>query len=1619
MSQLDLFNEGTASYSVDDFNEDTAAVSPVTSMGSNRNLAAHAALLAPRREDMPQVYQQSLDEMNGQGQSQTADAMIANAQGETLSGLRTAAADLLTDPTKSDEWKRAALESISNPQNTVFDPRAMAATRAAAQPVEGESDESGQLRGTVAAAITNVLQYQQQKQKFFNEMKIRESENPSATSWVNTAEGFVPGTMGLKQARTFSSLEDNTIGTIASFFLPGSSKAAMADKFNRLPLEERQAVMENTMETLAADGQTIFMPSAADQGNLAAFRDIVDEGSYTVTQESIDNMLGVLDATGVASFFRSLYRGGKAIMGGAEALEDGARTATQGNPRRPSPGSDWRTGKEQTSGVYNQEGAPSYAVRAWEMMTPEQRSWARRYSITDAQPTAPMETIKDANPQMARNLHQAVEADTSGDLATTLYGTGREDAIAHDISPQIGTVDGRVQSKVHNTERESDFRFMPDAEVLDFVDNSGASYLSPAEKRVLRGNTVNDFQNAVGLTARKEMLSVEEIPDGLNLKAVYGPTDSGWSSAQDAIDQAQFALRKYGIAPENVSILARQADEYVPVSMEQASQLGQGDFLVQVNHTHKFNIADMADEGWEAFDVKNNILDEWAKGTGKGAQGSLASNMLDPQSMLNFNLTKGATVSTARAATTEAKMTRVVNNYINSAKKLKGEEKQKLFEAIRQNNVKGQNFNYADMVAEGFSKDAIKAAEDWKVAQDTMYELTNRDMVKSYRSRGYGVMEHQDSGTRLFVKELNRTQVGDGIKVYDPVNQEVRAMTKEEISAHYAANGNIGKLHTPMTVDNTVVQHVLNQNSAGSVYVRALRDTDHVLSYRKGYYAVKYDNPHFIEQRLVDDAGKPILDEGGRQAWKVVATADTVVNARRGIDRLTKTRGGEYRYRADLKGADYEQATIQHLHAGGMSSQRVRGQRLEEALGQNDISDQVNIENPINSLIHSATSVANRVAFRDWLETAKARFLVQYGDVLPKVQGQVRFPSSRSEIGEAGIRSKMAQDARTTWEYIRSMENGYHNSIDSGYKALFNTLADVVGTRGFGNTEKALRAVGKGMGPTAAVKSLAFNLMLALNPLRQFLVQSHQALMICASFPMYGTTRMIPDLAIVLTKHLADGKNIKIPDSYWKSWGRTPEQAEAMFQALKKSGIADGIKQHELVREGMNSLADGSAYTAAQRGGSALRMATAPVRKVLGAARKIGFDFGEYLSSSASFLAHYDDALKKGVKMDAEGIEDTFAKSRNYVYNMDRAGAMPYNHNNLAMFTQFLQVPHKALTQLLFNRGISRKQRFAMSAFMSTMFGPTAVIGLVPGAGDAMEAFFHDLFPEDPTTRDALRTGLESVMLNNLFTSLYGEDVKLDYSSLAPLDAYGITEFIQTATDEGITKVITNSPGGSLLFGTNPRVAQVLSTVGSLMGMGPAKEKDPATVGTMFMDIANLSSGFSNAYKAKMALEYGRKVGALGGTTDGTVNSFEAIAQAFGIPTIDQEASRKILDATWKTQESFDNDVKQTFNKYAKMLTQEGLTADQFEYAVRMAELEMSAYGNNSRASEVWMQQLKKQQSNGDYRIIEKVLDMSGWAKKNDVRRLIDQSPGLTEEQRDNLRALTEYNFSQRDDKGE
>lgn len=1561
----------TPEYSIEDFTDPSAVQPPVTSLGSDRSAAAHAAMLSPDPANAINAYDQIVGEKASTGYSDTEETLVTNARGENMVAYQRSTADLLMDPSAADEWKQAAINTVNDPSSHLYDPRNMVATKAATKEVKGETAEAAIQRGVAAAGINEVLEFQREKQKHYNSMQLISDKDKTA-DYVAAGEGFIPLASGYKEARITRDLAGddwNGFKTAIATVFNGSTVKERNEMFNKLPISQRMQMMDKIADIIATDGQTIFLPSSKDSVNLKAFMQTIESDGYSTTEETVDNILGILDFAGVGAMVKK----GVSYVGALGKLAGEA---------------------EEVSNTY--------------------RNVVRTNVVTDVQPTSLHNTVKDVNPEVGRGMYNATLGDESGELATAVYGTSREDAIASVVTPKPASVDGTVTNAITHPERDSDFGFMPDADILDFVDNSGAAWLTPAEKRVLRSSVVNDFRNTVGMRNKKEMGSVEALPDGVKFSSVYGPTDSGWSGLQDAIDQAQFALKNYGITENDISVLIRQGENYVPLDKKvQATLLAnnnaqiKGDFLLQIDHTYKYDSSKLGD-GFEFLDVRNNGFDRWLPRSGTKEQGTLQSNVLDPQSLLNPKLTKGATIAGLRGAGLEQKLLTNAKDYVETVKKMPTERQDKIFSKIRENNAKGQGLNYANLKAEGFSDTEVDALRKWQSNQDTLYAISNRDMIKTYTSRGYGLMEHQESGTRLIVRPVARNQTGDRVKAYDPLTNSVVDLDAKALTDLYAGNGNVAKSISPIAVDGVQVEHVLNRNAAGSTYIRQLRNDDQVLNYRKGYYAVRYRDPHFIEKKVVDADGKPVLDSSGKEQWKAVATASDIPKAKKAVERLTASNGGEYRFRNDLKGEDYDNATHSVLQTGGMSSQRLRGERLEEAIGDNQLlQDGTHIESPIESMVHAMQSVSSRVSARDWIETAKQRFIAQFGEVLPKQQGRTVYPATRNEIGEAGNKtSKMAADARTTWEYIRAMEDGYKNSLDDGAKALLNGIAEWMGHKGFGLGERAVRGAAGQADITGKLKGAAFTMYLAANPLRQFLVQSHQVLMLASINPRYVFGQLADDLMLMMAYH-AGGKP---SPALLKASRRTETEAAAMFKALKDSNIAAGITKNELVNESINSIVD-EASMFARSSNKISKYTTRPVQRAIGLSRKVGFDFGEYISSASAFLTEYEKVARTGAKIDASVIEDITTRSRNFVYNMDRAGALPYNHNSAAIVTQFLQVPHKAILQFTYNRGLTANEKGRILGYMLTMFGTTSV-----GAGNIVEAYTRDLLPEDPIYRETLVNGLETVVLNKVFSDLYGEQVNLDYSSLAPLDVYGVSEFLQSVIGEGPLQVFASSPAGSLIMGSNPRVANLLNTAATMVGLkDPAEGMDVPSWSNLAKDSANLFSGLSNAFKAAYAWEYGQKLGALGGVTDTNVNKFEAIATALGLPTQDETKYRKAMEATYKNDKEIEKDVKEIFRITSSRMAQDGITAQEYEYASKMMGIGMATFKNNPKAMQYWKAEMKKQSTNRDDKFIRQMMDFSGWGTPDKVKSLIDNAP-LDAERKQNLRAFVDYNLENRQD---
>ncbi len=133
----------------------------------------------------------------------------------------------------------------------------------------------------------------------------------------------------------------------------------------------------------------------------------------------------------------------------------------------------------------------------------------------------------------------------------------------------------------------------------------------------------------------------------------------------------------------------------------------------------------------------------------------------------------------------------------------------------------------------------------------------------------------------------------------------------------YAGNKSIAEAADVMDIDGIKVQHVINHNSAEAGYIRPLSHGEPILSYRHGYYAVRYKQPHFIERKLFDENGSPLKYSNGNEIWKTVATAPDIPSANKAIERYKTTSPGEYRFRNDLKGEDYEKANTQLHTASG------------------------------------------------------------------------------------------------------------------------------------------------------------------------------------------------------------------------------------------------------------------------------------------------------------------------------------------------------------------------------------------------------------------------------------------------------------------------------------------------------------------------------------------------------------------------------------------------------------------------------------------------------------------------------------------------------------------------------
>lgn len=1086
--------------------------------------------------------------------------------------------------------------------------------------------------------------------------------------------------------------------------------------------------------------------------------------------------------------------------------------------------------------------ANDYQVDA--VKSPIQSAIDRAYTnsiLAPTHPRAPANILSQTNFAKGRAAYAQTLMDESGQFAEAMYGVTRQEALISQVAPQATDATHRVVRKMDDP--EAGYRKLASAGLDKLVNNvrDGLRY-TKAELASGRAAVVRDYTDTTQLVINDAMTSIRYDGDRVIFSGMYTNGQGGWTSAREAIEQAKYALRKRGMTDDNITVMKLEGDEFKPTTLDDA---GEGVFAIRIDVEDYVKDKDITK--WDEFDVKRNIFDRF-QGRGKHTGGSIQQHLVEPNSMFRKELTGSFSVAEDKSALITEALIRKFESFGKGYRKLDKAMRQRVEDYIIKANIEELPFDAVALRA-NFPQEVVDMLRDWRDAWDDMFLLMNADVIKSLRFEGYQLFKNQN--IEAVVKEA--TQGYKGEKIYDPASDSSKVLSDQELKDIRAKGGYIGRFRSPMSLNGQNVEFMIVRDTP-TEYARGLVDTDRILNYRHGYYQVSYKAPKFIESTVVDSSGKKTV--------KVVGVAGSYKEAKEMVERMQiADPSSTYSFRGDEKSISRDRDVYWELNSSfGLLAQRHRGKLLEDSAGIAYGNVANIIENPADSAIRASMSLGGRIAMRDVITTAKTRWMKQ-NEHLVKDGFPKEFPASLDDIFKKGeYTTKELADARSTWNYINTMENGYINSMDAGLKMAFNLLADTAGLKGWDTVEKLARATGD-VNFTAKAKGAAFVSYLASNPLRMILVNGMQGARILAYSHIH--TPKVIDLVIK-----------------WSHGG-----ASDFRDFYSSTGLSQSLNRSNLIR--------GTLLDAAQRE-SAMGSAYG---KGVQALRRVGFDIGETINNVISAAAVFEEYKRLGKDVsDLRVRAEMHAKMRAITRNMNRAGDMPYNHNYLALIFTYMQVPHKFALQWA-DRTLTPAERTRL------IVGDLSLWGLPAGIGTYIAN--QEGIGDDPILKQMAEEGLMAMFLNWSFSQASGTNTRIDFSSMAPWDLTGFYDMaMKLVEDESMAALITESPAGRILgLNAESRLGFALKTTARMFKTLGDDDLTKTTVVDAVDAWLRLSSGWNNMQEAILMYQLGKATDRQGRATDDEVTLPEIAAKAFGFGTKDTKEYYETIIGSTKTIE--------------------------------------------------------------------------------------------------------------------
>jgi hypothetical protein len=1453
------------------------------------------------------------------GRSPTSEALKSTLHNNETDVLNLGLQEAMLDPTRSLE-DRATISQIQATEQrrettlaTKLGQKLSVQDNGANETAEGDAT-----RALFVQSLEKQMDYRAMQQAVMDDANFAKT-NTGLSMVADIAQMVIPF---VEESNVAEALSKVGLGkeSLGSFFMMGNQKQVFFDAFKAMPLDARKQAIQMYMDVAHEANTTAFMTNGLLEQNMA--KELLYGGEYGDTERYVDNFVSWADLSVFAK---------------------PAAWAVKGVQKLAKAGQSIKELKALEASIATQEAGQ-------ELMRLMKMDGVR----TQISPVSPIRVAAETNPESGRAMFAAAMEDTTEEVAGALGGTSKLDIAGDSLLPEFHKA--AVRNKISNIEAHIEKSRIKSQAIKDSLDESSVNSLTRAEVESAAAHQEENLKDVVGLVSRENMFQHTNTPTGSRISGAYGHSDNGWANAEEALDQAEVALRAHGVERSDMYLMERLPGTDGYVRVDTLSPGKDSDFLVGVDYNYQVKFSDIMN--WDKFSVQKNFLDTIPL----LAKHSINRHFFDPASILDKHLFLGANAKIDKAAQITQDFLEVGKGFTDGFSKASKESQASMYKYILDANENQIPFNINTLKGQyGFSNSEIKTLSKFREYWDTVWEARNVTDIRALRDKGYGLFTNA-KGDNLFARPVEKGQVTRGNTFYDPETGLTKFMDEAELKALYDAGHTVGKLRRPVEVAGKNTDQMIIKNNAGW---RPLNDTDKAYPYRHGYFQRIYDKPVFVVKRGVKDDGS--------EYWRAVATADTVSDANVYIKGLARTDvEGVYKFRHDVKDPREQGAfEMDTFETSGMSNQRVRGDKLIDSTAAIRGTDDANVLSPVDAIIAASRSMGRKVAMDDFIRASKKRFMEQYKDQLPMVRGQVSYPKSMEEVGSTGeATSKAAADARSTYEYISFLEYGYINSMDNVFKTVLKSLAARAGGIGARKLEVGLEALGD-ISPTSFAKNLAFQMYIATNPLRQAALNAHQATLLNAKFPKYVLSQK---LAADMHAFMYLRMGMKVPKIAIKLTGRTEGELALMWKQYQKSGLSAAIDQHNMIRGSMMDMVEASKFKG--------NLLTRGLEKV----QKVGFNLGEEVNVNSSWLAHYDEATKSGKALDASDYDRISGNARNFTFNMNRAGDMPYNSNSLSLFFQYMQIPHKSLLQMS-NRALSGQERASLGMYNMAMF-------TLPPA--AMYSWFGDILPdstEHPELHEAVVSGLEFYMFSKVAELVSGEHVSVDWGNLAPSDATGLYEFMHHSFTTELGQVLANTPSGQLFAGGNPRITKFFKTLGSFVTPADPQDLDPVTLSNVFKDLAGLSSGMSNFFKAKMALEHHKAYGSRGQVLDPSVSTPEAILMAFGFKTLDSARATWVGMELYEKSTAYTKDVNEWYKQITTKLASEGTRADTDEYVTKVLSMSFLAFGSSQKARNVIKRNLDRDTLKGSAALYDSVIRQANILTPSELNTVINTAP--------------------------